>query len=93
MKSRRTKSRQTDCKLGRQIVKRLFGRTTAWPAARLRRFVRVGPGGRCLGLAGGAAKQLADVDWLVAMRTFVGCGHCVLVPVVVSLGLLSSAEE
>ena len=55
-----------------EIVKRLR-RAAAWPAAWLGWFAGVGPGRHGLGLAALAAKYFADVDWLVAMRAFVGC--------------------
>lgn len=56
------------------IVKRLR-RAAAWPAALPWWFAGVGPCRQGLGLAALAAKDFADIDWLVAMRAFVGCCH------------------
>ena len=61
-----------------RIVKRLR-RAAAWPAALPWRFAGVGPCRHGLGFAALAAKDFADVDWLVAMRAFVGCCHWFLV--------------
>ena len=54
------------------IVKR-FRRPASRPAALPGRFAGVGPCRHGLGLAALAAKDFADIDWLVAMRAFVGC--------------------
>jgi len=54
------------------IVKR-FRRPASRPAALPWRLSGVGPCRHGLGLAALAAKDFADIDWLVAMWAFVGC--------------------